>query len=154
MEIVTPTSCVVKKRTPAESEEVEQRNTIVSNIAVSLSRSVVKLTTTKTSSKVEEPTKKLTLKTEAVRNISSGESQKILASLKSSERISLPNQCVRVLASSEKNYETSPIDASVYDLNINLLNMVEYFDGYSVVSTMSGRSVKTPIWKKLTREDS
>jgi hypothetical protein len=153
VEIVTPTSCVVKKRTPAESEEVEQRNTIVSNIAIPLSRSVVKLTTTKISSKVEEPTKKLTLKTEAVRKISSGESQKVLASLKSSDVISLPNQFVRVLASSEKNYETSPIDASVYDLNINLLNMVEYFDGYSVVSTMSGRSVKTPIWKKLTRED-
>ncbi len=153
VEIVTPTSCVIKRRTPAESDEIEQRNIIISNVAIPLSRSVVKLATTKISSKVEEPTRKLTLKTKAVRSISSGEPRKVLASLKSSDIISLPNQLVRVLASSEKNYETSPIDASVYDLNISLLNMVEYFDGYSVVSTMSGRSIKTPIWKKLTRED-
>ena len=160
VEITTPSTCTLEERKLDIKDKIDNLNSITSQFILPFARSnksptLAKGITMSSINKLKSPPEIVggSTTSEGV-NIFKKSKLNIVGRGSSAEINVIPNQIIKVLESADYNkLLDDPKQASVYDLNIGLLNAVEYFDGYSITSTMSGRTIKTPLWKKLTRDD-
>jgi len=164
VEIVTPSTCTAEERKRDIKDKVGNINLITSKFILPFAKSNKLPTSAKAITRFspDVPTSPIDYDAPRIVSMDTSEETKALpepvpdlVSLKTSEEIAaLPNQFLKTLEfPNYSEFIHNPQQASVYDLNIGLLNAVEYFDGYSITSTMSGRTIKVPLWKKLTRDD-
>ncbi len=161
IEIITPSTCTAEERKKDIKDKVENINLITASFILPIGKNSKKRGIRKPPIKDKGTAKNSTNKLIEPddKNISSDSSSagnplSVFDNLDNNVIKNLPNQFLNLFKFPDNaKFINDPQQASVYDLNIGLLNAVEYFDGYSITSTMSGRTIKTPLWKKLTRDD-